>query len=202
MLFLFVCFLGFLLPNRTKTVSRTSVPIALISSLSLSFFIQERWRLNREPKTKQEQTCPLVEFASLPEPSPLPATANKGHLGQLVHLAQLHSARASLWRVPSFQSINIVLARYSYYFCLTGTKNSIFTEFWVWALSSPYFHISSYVGLLPFRLTWLWLRRRNFMRCNRSRRDKSRTKTKWLKTSIESRSLFSSAFFHSKKELN
>lgn len=89
MLFLFVCFLGFLLPNRTKTVSLPSVPIALISSLSLSFFIQERLRLNREQKTKQEQTCPLVEFASLP------ATANKGHLGQLVHLAQLHSARAS-----------------------------------------------------------------------------------------------------------
>lgn len=31
----------------------------------------------------------------------------------------LHSARDSLWRVPSFQSINIVLARYLYYFCLT-----------------------------------------------------------------------------------
>ena len=148
-----ISFLGFLLPNRTKTVSPISVPIALISSLSLSFFIQERWRLNREPKTKQEQTCPLVEFASLP------ATANKGHLGQLVHLAQLHSARASLWRVPSFQSRNIVQARYSYYFCLAGTKNSIFTEFWVWALSSPYFHISSYVGLLPFRLRWLLFRR-------------------------------------------
>ncbi|KAH0676778.1 hypothetical protein KY285_024579 [Solanum tuberosum] len=44
-------------------------------------------------------------MTSLPEPSPLPATANKGHLGQLVHLAQLHSARASLWRVPSFQSL-------------------------------------------------------------------------------------------------
>lgn len=116
--------------------------------------------MNREQKTKQEQTCPLVEFASLPEPSPLPATANKGHLGQLVHLAQLHSARACLWRVPSFQSINIVLARYSYYFCLTGTKNSIFNEFWVWALSSPYFHISSYeIGLLPFRLRWLLFRR-------------------------------------------
>jgi hypothetical protein len=55
-------FLGFILPNRTKTVSRTSVPIALISSLSLSFFKV----LNREQKTKQEQTCPLVEFASLP----------------------------------------------------------------------------------------------------------------------------------------
>lgn len=148
-----ICFLGFLLPNRMKTVSLPSVPIALISSLSLSFFIQERWRLNREQKTKQEQTCPLVEFASLPEPSPLPATANKGHLGQLVHLAQLHSARASLWRVPSFQSINIVLARYSYYFCLTGTKNSIFNEFWVWALSSPYFHISSY-EMVYFHLDW------------------------------------------------
>ena len=30
-------FLGFLLPNRTKTVS---LPLALISSLSLSFFIK------------------------------------------------------------------------------------------------------------------------------------------------------------------
>lgn len=99
-----------------------------------------------ENEAGTDLSCPLVEFASasLPEPSPLPATANKGHLGQLVHLAQLHSARASLWRVPSFQSINIVLARYSYYFCLTGTQNSIFNEFWVWALSSPYFHISSY----------------------------------------------------------
>lgn len=138
MLFLFVFFC------RTERRQFLSPLIALISSLSLSFFIQERWRLNREQKTKQEQTCPLVEFASLPEPSPLPATANKGHLGQLVHLAQLHSARASLWRVPSFQSINIVLARYSYYFCLAGTKNSIFNEFLVWALSSPYFHIYSY----------------------------------------------------------
>ncbi|KAF3683206.1 ATP synthase F1 subunit alpha [Capsicum annuum] len=31
------------------------------------------------------------------------------------------------------------------------SKNSIFIEFWVWALSSPYFHISSNIGLLPFR---------------------------------------------------
>ncbi|PHU01064.1 hypothetical protein BC332_30851 [Capsicum chinense] len=31
------------------------------------------------------------------------------------------------------------------------SKNSICTEFWVWTLSIPYFHISSYVGLLSFR---------------------------------------------------
>lgn len=135
MLFLFVFSAFFCRTERRQFLSPL---IALISSLSLSFFIQERLRLNREQKTKQEQICPLVEFASLP------ATANKGHLGQLVHLAQLHSARASLWRVPSFQSINIVLARYSYSFCLAGTKNSIFNELWVWTLSSPYFHISSY----------------------------------------------------------
>lgn len=133
-----ICFLGFLLPNRTKTVS---LPSYCTDLFSFTLFLHSG-KVKIESGTENEAGTDLsfgrVCFTSLP------ATANKGHLGQLVHLAQLHSARASLWRVPSFQSINIVQARYSYSFCLAGTKNSIFNEFWVWTLSSPYFHISSY----------------------------------------------------------
>ncbi|KAF3635420.1 Cleavage and polyadenylation specificity factor subunit 3 [Capsicum annuum] len=94
------------------------------------------------------------------------------HFGQLIHLAQLHSAWASLWRVPSFQSINIVPARHSYYFCLTGIKYSIFTEFWVCALTTvspndkinsiPYFHLD-HAASLPYFLEKTTFKGRVFM---------------------------------------